>query len=534
MWELNEGGESVLHLCCGWPEGMAFLLERGAEPLIHRSVQKRRPSVDPSLPLFYAVACNCAETVSILLQNGSPLCIEGLWPKSLLEQAIDRGNSEIINLIIEALVDRRRRLKDFATLSLPPRIFQKLNLHSDRLIDGQAALLQEVLFGHHVSKAQLPPSLAVSRSRTTIYHHTNMTPELAERLYNVGFKDVNCPDYLGYTPLGAMDFSVYSKTDHYEEIEIWLEYAAWLISKQPGALRSVQEYGQRKTRPTAAHRLSYYLGSHFSPDWYWSTKSGPVYTLGFLNQLRRASTPFNILREILAVDVTDKCTCACSHTGCLPLTSMLKALEIHNRWFKSVTQQSPSWYLNRRLPFVKWLCSSQDSNFVVPLSVWIDVVRLETFNSLGMTHICCHCDSYSRVDNAEAKEIQEEEADSSNQLEALMSEFEAELLQEHQSIVKFMDGYWKQRMSEVLSGQGQTTLQPEDRTKIRDMGIILELDPDTLKSPFAKLDSAEEPGFDRSTRPTHDGDPSSSNEIDKAVLSDSDDEFFELDEDSGS
>lgn len=520
MFKLNRNGESVLHLCCGWPEGMAILLQLGANPLISQGRKGRFDrKVGGFLPLHYAVACDCLETVSLLLQNDSPIFgEEDIEPN--LDMAFFNENIEIINILIEALANRRRRLQDLATRSLPPMALHELNLDPNLLVDQKAYLLRKALFDNRI---EIPPALVVSPWATTIYHRTCMTTEIAERLYDLGFQDVNGRDSLDETPLATTFFLSWDLSqDSVKNIKARLTYAAWLVSKEPEALRCIQGMKPGGVRNTAAHDFLYSLGMVMG--WLITPASIPA----FMSGLDLASVSSNMLRMVLAADWTDDCACVCSKRGCLPYVSMLKGLS-YNRGPR--TRQSPSemqWHLS----IIKWLYSCQDPGFPVSASVWADMVRLETFNALGLTYVCCcNCWNGSEgIDDLEAKEIREEGADMVHRLETLMSEFEDELSQERQSMVTFFEGYWERRMSEVLSGQEQTRLQPEEYTGLREIGIVLDSDPESSSPALTNLGLEEETSAHADTPIAVDDDSNHGKDGDFEVSSDLDDEFFEVDE----
>ena len=515
---------------------MTILLELGAKPLIYQPTRTRLAEFD--FPLHYAVSCGCRETVSILLQNDSPilgLSIDKWDPDEYIREIIHQ-DFEMENLLIEALVDRRRRLQDLAILSLSPAVLHELALDSNRLVDQKASLVQKVLFENHV---WLSPSLTVSTLPQTIYHHQRMTTELAERLYNLGFQDVNGRDFNNQTPLATVSFLAWSTLRGPGLTRGWqagLTYAAWLVSKEPEAPRSISGTATLSVGATAAHHILYRVG------WisgYWYPDLGYKIFQTLLSEFDRTSMSFDMLRTLLAADSTDDCACACSVRGCLPYVFMLKGFELRERSsFRK--EQSSSSYLEWHLSVITWLDSCQDSGFSVPVSVWADLIRLETFNALGLTHVCCHGSTGEdghpcckvEIDESEAKEIRQEEADMIHQLEALMSEFEDEL-QEHQSIVPFFEGYWKRRMSEVLLERDP--LQPDEYVKLREIGVVLSSDPETC-SPAMQVLGLEEDSGSRTVTDVCtaiDGGPNLGTDCDPEVSSDLD-EFFEVDGDSDS
>ncbi|KAF2232239.1 hypothetical protein EV356DRAFT_470285 [Viridothelium virens] len=514
MWELNRRGESVLHLCCGWPKGMTILLERGAKPLIHQWGGAGNPSED-CLPLHYTLGGDCTEVVSILLQNDSPVLVASDCCGNFSLSRLFYASSEIVNQVIAALVDRRRRLQELATASLPLAALQELDLDSDRIVDEKATMLQDVCSENDIL---LPPSLSVPDWRTTVYHKECLNPEIAERLYNLGFRDICGRDCSNQTPLATINFLAQDTPsgETTKILEAGLTYATWLVSKDPGALRSVQGTERDTVLDSAAHRFARKM-SHLITMWI-ERIFDERQTVPF-SRLARPSTSFTTLRAVLAADWTDNCTCACSSNGCLPHKIFLRSCRLNIKWTPSPA--SKVVFLKWCLAIMRWLDSSQDPDFVVPTNVWTDLIRLETFDALGLTHICC--DNYGyRINDSEAEEIRDEEQDLIDQLEDLMLEFESEFLTSGSSIVTFLEDCWNRRMSEVLSEQ-----DPVEYAKLREIGVILDSNP--ILCSRATPDPDAEEGSDPHVNARSESDESLG--IDKEqiseALSDSDDEYFE-------
>ncbi|KAI9691618.1 MAG: hypothetical protein M1822_007689 [Bathelium mastoideum] len=237
-----------------------------------------------------------------------------------------------------------------------------------------------------------------------------MAPKLAERLYRLGFRDVNGRDHAEMTPLAAIrlldtpngEFEL--ALSAVEGVDAGLAYAAWLVSKEPGALRCVQRPVSCDVQATAAHHFACRIGEN----------------------------------------------------------------------------------LSARRPQLHDLESSQDLDFQVSRWFWTDMIRLETFNALGLTHVCCYgrideqgC-FHRRIDRREVQEIRSEETVLIDRMEDLIREFEYELANSNSSITEFFEGYWKRRMSEVLSHHDEPVLQAENLARLRELGVILDADENSL------------------------------------------------------
>ncbi|KAL9085810.1 MAG: hypothetical protein Q9165_007442 [Trypethelium subeluteriae] len=438
-----------------------------------------------------------------------------------------KSSESIISQCIAAIADRRRRLQDLAIASLPLAALHELDLGSDQLVDEKASMLQQIFSDNQVS---LPPSLAIPATRTTIYHHTCLTPENAERLYNLGFKDICGRDCDNMTPLATIRTSpknnIYSWLKKKEEVEAGVAYASWLVSKEPGALRSAQRV-RRNTSHTpvlnsAAHCFASQIGDvRHTPLPLFSPPPS-------LSGIKRPSASFDMMRAVLAADWTDDCTCACSRNGCLPHKTFLGRPD-SDYYYRSKKASDYDSDMRWHFPIMKWLESSQDSGFLVPMNVWTDLIRLETFNALDLTHVCCD-ECGRRIGDSEAEDIRDEERDLINHLETLMSEFETEFSNSDLSIVTFLKGYWKRRIMQVLSEQDE-----DEYAKLREIGVVLDSDPPLSVSAPSDSDTEECSDPHANTYSGGIGNLDLDKEQVSEALSDSNDEIFELGEgcDSG-
>lgn len=459
-----------MHLCCGWPRGIAILLEFNAKFLVNQ--RRRVGGSDLELPLSWAICCQCSESVSLLLQNDSALCSD-FEPDEALGRALSTENHVIGDQVIEALVDRRRRLKEFATRVLPQESLDFLDLRADRLIDEQTYLLRKELCR---SGAQIPLALSVPHVKMTVYHCHEITVEVAERLYNVGFRDLNGRDYNGRTPLAAIDSRLLYARNIFE-LKPHLSYAAWIVSKDARLLHTPHSEKAGPLVHSAAHVFMRSLGTEiFDHRQFKQVYAGHWKALGpFLsNALYELCSVASEVKTILAVALTDNCLCACSKAGCLPFVTLLKSLP-DNVWVRACHWRPSDVYWH--LPIIVQLASMQDGEFGIEASFWMDIIRLETFNALGLTHTCCHQEQdcpplHGVLDPVEADEIRDEEAALIEQLEDLVVEFEKEFALRGSSIIPFLEGYWKQKMDEVL--RENPPLSPEEDAQLREIGVVVD------------------------------------------------------------
>ncbi|KAL8884078.1 MAG: hypothetical protein Q9215_007794 [Flavoplaca cf. flavocitrina] len=118
---------------------------------------------------------------------------------------------------------------------------------------------------------------------------------------------------------------------------------------------------------------------------------------------------------------------------------------------------------------IRWFWKNvPPKDFPVPVSR--EIIRLGTFERLGLRHTCCdYVDGvFETVEPAEADEIRDEDRDGIQLLESLLPEFEEKLGDE--DIKSFIDGYWSTRMEEVLAARDEESV---DRAGLREAGVVL-------------------------------------------------------------
>jgi hypothetical protein len=97
---------------------------------------------------------------------------------------------------------------------------------------------------------------------------------------------------------------------------------------------------------------------------------------------------------------------------------------------------------------------------------------------MQLTHTC-HASSYTLIDPEEALEIREEESELINQLEALVVEFNEKYDELGVGILELFNGYWKTRMSEVLTpaGRDEGILR-----RAQEVGVVVSGEPEASDS----------------------------------------------------
>lgn len=127
----------------------------------------------------------------------------------------------------------------------------------------------------------------------------------------------------------------------------------------------------------------------------------------------------------------------------------------------------------------------------------MEVVRLLTFQTLGMAHTCCYRDLQlgdggptmvrNLPDEEEIEELQKEDQDSKKILECLMEKFRDQYLQLCQresgcSITEFIEGHWAKRMNVFIFNQDRPDRTGQDEAELleaEEIGVAWDKGTDT-------------------------------------------------------
>jgi hypothetical protein len=196
--EKNQFRHTLLHLASNWPYATAILLKQGADPNITDACGL--------FPISFACYNQCQEAVQILLDAGSHLSsirtsCENERYQTVLEDAFIVGNEAIISAILFSMVDRRKRFetiaRDLLSLNIAKPVLEP-NIVMDSAIYDLCLELADAGFA-------IPKELGFSscelHEKKTVYHMMALTANTAEKLWLLGFKDINDYDAEGLTPL---------------------------------------------------------------------------------------------------------------------------------------------------------------------------------------------------------------------------------------------------------------------------------------------------------------------------------------------
>ena len=472
--QTNSLANTPLHLAVAWPYGIRALLQHGA--CLNATDQSGCTS------LFYAIELGITETVSILMKADCSLNVGGgAYDNDLLKHAVrvflnkslstwsvrQEAGMDVLDTAISMLAERRRNLQNRLVALSPavtvnPKVFQ-----DDRILDEYAQYAECVEEDAMRGNDHMPrhASSLLPRCRT-VYHVFHMTVEVAEKLWQNGFRDVDVPDEQGLTPL--MCWRWYSR----DSLVIQLEVSSWLMQKganlhrlQPGPLNynadSTISAMESPSVISTLHYVAYRIGQAatvLADDEYLGREKRPLQV-----RLHQLSEEARLLAATVFLDVSyDDCICACSSQGCLASIIMLKSC---TQW--------PYKAKPRRIGFS--LATEYLIDLVGPRDSFPDwlakrIIRFRTFEELELRHTCCDWDWVASLfipcDPEEHAEIRDEDHEKIELLESLLQEFE-----EHrgiQDVLSFLNGYWAMRMDQVLREQGHV-----DKEALREIGVVL-------------------------------------------------------------
>lgn len=434
-----------LHLSVSWPDGIRILLKCGAT--VNVTDRKGWTPVDhaierlalQSLDLFEKAGC--ALFTRLRLQSA----LNHDWEYERTPNK-DPRRTNVLNIKIKEEANRRRKLQSLFDHSLSERVLRDLAISKDKLLDQQAPAAKAALQRHNVS---IPPWLQIEYDSGTVYHYDFLTVKVLDTLWKTGFRDVNGLNRAGHTPLMTEKFYRMNSEQALEMIA-WFENKGVDIDEQIHHLHQISQLQVgsrwRDAYTIAGHAVVHYLccSSPVSLDTF---RNSEVFGLSKGSQV--------CLRRIVSSETQDACQCACSSTGCRALHIIFKGLCGYDTTDIGLVKAG-LWY--EVLSFI-------DSHGKILNETVSEIVRFWTFEVLGLTHTCCRKRILDSVDDdfkykfilmplerEKIQKIHKKERKDFEFLENLLMEFEKRREQlGYPPIRKFMRGYWRSRMKEVLS-----------------------------------------------------------------------------------
>lgn len=459
IFEKGYAGQNPLHYSCNWPSGLSILLRFSSPETINQ------PDDAGLLPLCHACALNCKESVQLLLAADSALIspMRDGWSDNgdVLKRVFCYRLDTLIPYIINALVDRRDRLRRLALEYLPGHVYDSLGIPEDRVLDKQAYTIYTALVANNV---RVPASLYCSSKMETVYHSQFLTPKFSELLFEAGFRDIDGLDSRRVTPVMSLGME-------------WLDERAmcnlpWLLSKGADIDCRLPNLNPGDPEGVVAHQLATNLANVFYRKifYHFINTDATIDKDAVIDMLWSYSDELQkILASVFAKPVFDGCLCFCSSGGCCPATKVLRVMSLAWCYQSHNTQLVRMW-------FIDWITER-----VLEREGWnevrgwlsVEIIRYETFSSLGLRHTCRDMQPYSTYPTQEERmEIREEERFLAAQLDDLVPEFVAKYAELGVSLLEFFEGYWKDRMEQILDDSG--SVDEEKVHRIKELGVVLE------------------------------------------------------------
>ncbi|KAL2706187.1 hypothetical protein AAEP93_001437 [Penicillium crustosum] len=428
---------SPLELAFGWPKGTQILLQLGANPHSHFPSLAVAEGEEYHVSAALVLEAGCVIEVVDFVRN--ELCNDG---------------GKTYSLLVDHLAARRRRLCTLAESSLP--------LDQIPSLDGPPANIYGALAAKGID---VPIALRFGANslgsmgvyQTSLAYQSRDFTKVMDTMYEIGFHDVDFPDQYGITPL--MGFNDFCQA----EPSVIIKCAAWLMSRGACVERKL---------PTSNAKVAHLLTSQVIYQY--------LDDLEFLGELDSREKKYRDWKKGIAEledacffvsSTKDCCVCACSSGGCTTLSVALRSI---------LLEVSKGRWIIMHIPLRKLILS-----LIVWQDYWPDlpraIVRILTFDALGLTHTCC-TEIYSqplgpgvpeeRRDETEVGSIADDQHSLVEEFEELMEEMESKLDELSLPLEEFLDGYWYDRVIEHLSRRDR--YDEEHVTEARKMGIFLE------------------------------------------------------------
>ncbi|KAF3021573.1 hypothetical protein E8E14_013363 [Neopestalotiopsis sp. 37M] len=459
IFEVNSFGQTPVHLAAGTGNAkvlLALLRAEGTRDIVHArdtsgqdaityaAFNSRVSCYNGSNPVFCSKCC-CTSTLDVLLSA------DGFFDDYLHDL---RGCQYFPNYTQAAshswklrffteIKLRRDELRQLALSYLEVGDIHRYKLDGDSVLDHHGAEVIECLTEMGIEvPARFQNSFLDSRQGASIYrllsHHNKHDAQL---LLDLGFRDLDEPDELGFTPL--MTIPPYSSDD--------AELMLWFVEHGADLARIIPDTGLNNKHgcSTVAHLMA--------RKWV-----GSVY---------RSAT--HAMSNIAPVSTVDGCKCYCSETGCTP-ASILFSYFAKGYPFRDWHQQQKIINVVSRL--AEFL-EDNDIDMTIHRHACLSALRMLTFEALEIRHTCgCRClgmywTSDDLLSSEDVEDIWEEDAHLIDRLNELQTQFETSFDESGMSFNAFLVKLWIPRMEIVLQELDQVELSEAERGDAELLGV---------------------------------------------------------------
>ncbi|KAL4738832.1 hypothetical protein BDV11DRAFT_215708 [Aspergillus similis] len=350
-------------------------------------------------------------------------------------------NQDIVQLTIQALVDRRKRLQSLAVTCLPNDVLAQLKMRPGCLLNLKAAKAYKLLKIYSIKVDDIE-----EESEWSVYDAVGCNLGIADQLWHAGFQDVDELDDCGETSLMRLKWSQLTRLGPVS----LMEKAYWLISK--GA-----DVHRKQSSLPALHFLGRAIGD-------------AIFFLENEEDVRSELSRLDegccsLLRRILCDETRDSCDCVCSVVGCCGLTRVLDGIF----WGGSTTSTRSLVQKFSVTIDVAANCLGLKHREFFYNQLAPGLFRFLTFNMLDLTHTCTHHGSRN-IEPEEVAEIHDEQRYLICTLERLVSELLVEFEKSTEPLPEFLTGRWWLRINEAVSAREMPTHQELD--KLYKTGVV--------------------------------------------------------------
>lgn len=467
IFERGHHNQTPLHVAAYWPNGLRILFEL-AEEACHDIIDHEDKA--GLTPIQCAIAWQQAESVEILLEKRASINLEETsnFFTYKAEIPLNCQSTRVCEILAKELAKRRKCMRDYALQQLPGEDVEYFQLGQKTILQGEA---YDVVTSLRDQGVWVPRECKLVQPGS-IYHSLVMTDTLAEALFQSGFHEI---DYMenGYTPLMMI---------YCWDLEDTLRLIAWFDQHQANFYAPIPHVksmgGSQGLRPEGKdfkliHRLAYLLGK-------WTSEREEYL---FFPQLPLLPD------RIYSNAPNDPCQCYCALNGCTPASSLAKG------WLSIWDDKDEDfdWFSDSNGEKLSYILCGEDQD------VLASVVRVFTFERLGMRHTCCRHNNhdtrwdgldlrwgaarrFSLVSVMEPSEVAEirgegfydgdagEDRYLANDLEQLMTEFGA-VLEDFEDFEEFWY-FWDDRMDKFE--RKRPMMSRKSRQALLDLGVCLE------------------------------------------------------------
>ncbi len=470
--EVNIFGQTPIQLAVLHPSCLRLIVKKS-----ERSILDKRDKMEDRA-LDYAARVGCEESVAILIEHQCSIDL------SCLQYPL----ASCMGVIISGLRKRRDRLKTFAVKHLSEVEITRLNLGNYNTLDRNTKEVQQILYDRGIMSPDGIDGLETSDygfSTYTSVYHTRADIKLFGVLWEHKFRDIDSLDLRGKPPLliepWDSDFEVEACYTRYR----WLtEHGADLWT--PFSIKTTT--GKIKDPVTPAHFLFATIGAWWDADFEYEPPN--IEVVRFLT------------KELLAVYVSDDCSCHCTSAGCTPLALFLRCLTRD-----SYGAGRLSW--PRRLenpqalasPLVRFIQEAQP-NFT--MEQHLAVVKYMTHAALGIAHTCCR---FTITHHYESRHLPPEEVEEINSEQTYLLELLDDLVVEFEQISRddrnglplglgdpeeFWICRWVDRMNAVLEELDGDNVEEKERADANAIGVVWDTMSATSSKSEIKLEQTPE------------------------------------------